>query len=133
MIHSWGDHIGKRTAWSFIYFLIYAYLNILAQSQILFISLYVFYYVCVRFFNISNLCTAWTVVKFYQIWCCRPSFLAQKFQPPSGQKFHSMNKKRAKNTKLDRKLTTLAVFVNSKMWPTFFHNFEEIFAISIIY
>ena len=40
MIHSWGDHIGKRTAWSFIYFLIYAYLNILAQSQILVISLY---------------------------------------------------------------------------------------------
>ena len=30
MIHSWGDHIGKRTAWSLIYFLIYAYLNILA-------------------------------------------------------------------------------------------------------
>ena len=30
MIHSWGDHIGKRTDWSLIYFLIYAYLNILA-------------------------------------------------------------------------------------------------------
>ena len=35
-----GDHIGKRTAWSLIYFFIYAYLNILAQSQILVISLY---------------------------------------------------------------------------------------------
>ena len=39
-IHSWGNHFGKRTEWSLIYFLIYAYLNILAQSQILVISLY---------------------------------------------------------------------------------------------
>ena len=35
------NHFGKRTAWSLIYFLIYAYLNILAQSQILGNSLYV--------------------------------------------------------------------------------------------
>ena len=35
-IHSWGDHFGERPE----YFLIYAYLNILAQSQILVISLY---------------------------------------------------------------------------------------------
>ena len=35
MIHSWGNHFGKRTDWSLIYFLIYACLNILAQSQIL--------------------------------------------------------------------------------------------------
>ena len=41
MIHSWGNHFGKMTEWSLIYFLIYAYLNILAQSQILVISLYV--------------------------------------------------------------------------------------------
>ena len=40
MIHSSGDHFGKRTEWSLIYFLIYAYLNILALSQILVISLY---------------------------------------------------------------------------------------------
>ena len=37
-----GNHFGKRTDWSLIYFLIYAYLNILAQSQILSNSLYVF-------------------------------------------------------------------------------------------
>ena len=42
MIHSWGNHFGKGTAWSLIYFLNYAYLNILAQSQILVISLYFF-------------------------------------------------------------------------------------------
>ena len=41
MINSWGDRFDKRTEWSLIYFLIYAYLNILAQSQILVISLYV--------------------------------------------------------------------------------------------
>ena len=35
MIHSWEGHFGKRTEWSLIYFLIYAYLNILAQLQIL--------------------------------------------------------------------------------------------------
>ena len=35
-----GYHFGKRTEWSLIYFLIYANLNILAQSQILVISLY---------------------------------------------------------------------------------------------
>ena len=29
------NHFGKKTAWSLIYLLIYAYLNILAQSQIL--------------------------------------------------------------------------------------------------
>ena len=40
MIHSWGNHFGKRTKWSLLYFLIYVYLNILAQSQILVISLY---------------------------------------------------------------------------------------------
>ena len=34
------DHFGKSVAWSLIYFLIYAYFNILAQSQILVISLY---------------------------------------------------------------------------------------------
>ena len=70
MIHSWGNHFGKRTEWSLIYFLIYAYLfyingfnlsatavsfiqelirhyaylNILAQSQILVISLYIAQY-----------------------------------------------------------------------------------------
>ena len=31
----WVNHFGKSTDWSLIYFLIYAYLNILAQSQIL--------------------------------------------------------------------------------------------------
>jgi hypothetical protein len=35
------NHFGKRTEWSLIYSLIYACLNILAQLQILFISLYV--------------------------------------------------------------------------------------------
>jgi hypothetical protein len=35
-----GNYFGKRTEWSLIYFLIYACLNILAQSQILVISLY---------------------------------------------------------------------------------------------
>ena len=35
-----GDQFGKRTAWSLLYFLNYAYLNILAQSQILVNSLY---------------------------------------------------------------------------------------------
>ena len=30
IIHSWGNHFGKRTAWSLIYFWIYAHLNILA-------------------------------------------------------------------------------------------------------
>ena len=40
MIHSWENQFGKRTEWSVIYFLIYVYLNILAQSQILVISLY---------------------------------------------------------------------------------------------
>ena len=39
MINSWGNHFGM-TAWSLIYFLIYAYFNNLAQSQILVISLY---------------------------------------------------------------------------------------------
>jgi hypothetical protein len=39
MIQSWGDHFGKRTEWSLIHFFIYAYLNNLAQSQILGISL----------------------------------------------------------------------------------------------
>ena len=34
-----GDHFGKRTEWSLICTLIYAYLNILAQSQLLVISL----------------------------------------------------------------------------------------------
>ena len=37
---SWVNHFGKRTAFSLIYFLIYAYLNILAQSQVLSNSLY---------------------------------------------------------------------------------------------
>ena len=71
----------------------------------------------------------------YQIWCCRPSFPAQKFQPHiSGQKLHSMNKKRTKNTKLDRKLTTPWLYLQTlKCERTFFHNFEEILAISIIY
>ena len=41
MIPPWVNHFGKRTDWSLIYFLIYAYLNILAQSQILVISLYI--------------------------------------------------------------------------------------------
>ena len=40
MIQSWGDPFGKRTEWPLIYFLIYVYLNILVQSQILVISLY---------------------------------------------------------------------------------------------
>ena len=42
-----------RTEWSRIYFLIYAYLNILAQSQILVISLYDSIYVYYR--NFPNL------------------------------------------------------------------------------
>ena len=41
MIHSWGNHFGKRTEWLLIYFLIYAYLNILAQSKNLGNNLYV--------------------------------------------------------------------------------------------
>jgi hypothetical protein len=41
MIYSLRDHFCKRTKWSLIYFWIYTYLNILAQSQILVISLYV--------------------------------------------------------------------------------------------
>ena len=40
MMHSWGNQFGKRTAWLLSYFLIYVYLNILAQSQILRNSLY---------------------------------------------------------------------------------------------
>ena len=40
MMHSWWDQFGKRTAWLLSYFLIYVYLNILAQSQILRNSLY---------------------------------------------------------------------------------------------
>ena len=48
MIHSWENHIDKRTAWSLIRFLIYTYLNILAQSQILVISLYI-YQGCISF------------------------------------------------------------------------------------
>ena len=35
------NHFGKRTAWSLKYFLIYVYLNILSQSQILGNGLYV--------------------------------------------------------------------------------------------
>ena len=41
VITPWVNHFGKRIALSLIYFLIYAYLNILAQSQILGNSLYV--------------------------------------------------------------------------------------------
>ena len=51
MIHLKGDHFGKRTEWSLIYFLIYAYLNILAQLQILFISLYVLYWLATLISN----------------------------------------------------------------------------------
>ena len=40
----WGDHFGKRTVWSLIYFLNYSLLSYLAQSQILVISLYVVLY-----------------------------------------------------------------------------------------
>ena len=39
VIPTWLNHFGKRTDWTLINFLIYAYLNILAQSQILVISL----------------------------------------------------------------------------------------------
>ena len=41
MILPWGDHFGKRTVWSLIYFLNYNLLSYLAQSQILVISLYI--------------------------------------------------------------------------------------------
>ena len=37
----WGDHFGKMTVWSLVYFLNYCLLSYLAQSQILVISLYV--------------------------------------------------------------------------------------------
>ena len=40
LIPPWVNHFGQRTVWSLIYFLIYAYFNILAQSQIFVISLY---------------------------------------------------------------------------------------------
>ena len=52
-IPPWVNHFCKRTECSLIYFLIYAYLNILAQSQILVISLYVSKRFAVR--NTKNL------------------------------------------------------------------------------
>ena len=50
-MHSWGDQFGKRTAWLLSYFLIYVYLNILAQSQILRNSLYVGILICEKIEN----------------------------------------------------------------------------------
>ena len=41
MILLWGDHFGKRTVWSLIYFLNYSLISYLAQSQILVISLWI--------------------------------------------------------------------------------------------
>ena len=50
MILLLGDHFGKRTAWSLIYFLNYVILWYLAQSQILGITLYIFIIKTVSFF-----------------------------------------------------------------------------------
>jgi hypothetical protein len=41
MIALLENQFSKRTAWSLLYFLIYAYLNILAQSQIWCTTLYI--------------------------------------------------------------------------------------------
>ena len=53
-----GSNFGQRTEWSLIYFFINAYLNILAQSQILVISLYVICIlaeICIKNQNIEGL------------------------------------------------------------------------------
>ena len=56
MIHLWENHIGKRTVWTLIYFLIYAYSNILAQSQILVIRFYIHNFVIceIRFIHLKK-------------------------------------------------------------------------------
>ena len=54
MIVTWGNHFGKRTVWSLIYFLNYSLLSYLAQSQILVISLYIPRNCC---FSVITLCS----------------------------------------------------------------------------
>ena len=46
MIPLWVNHFGKITAWSLIYFLNYAQFDILTQSQILVLTLYIFSCCC---------------------------------------------------------------------------------------